>query len=113
MFKFITLLILLSLSAQPSQAREFSHFIDGNILWNACQSDQPYAYGIIAGIHDALTEAYSKTGDTTLQVCAPTEATIPMIKQTICEDLAAHANLRNLTAVQVVWSSMLVNYPCP
>ncbi len=113
MSKFSPLLILPFLYAQPITAQETSYFIDGNTLWNACQTDQPYAYGIISGIHDALSQAYTKTGDPTLQVCAPANVTIPVIKKAICTDLEKHANLRGMTAVEVVWSSMLVNYPCP
>ena len=113
MLKFAFLSALFVLVAPPTKAQEFSYFIDGNVLWYACQSDQPYAYGIIAGVHDALSEAFSKTGDTTLRECAPPEATISMIKRTICQDLAEHANLRNMSAVQVVWTSMLISYPCP
>lgn len=57
MLKFIILSFLFTLSAQPAKTQEFSFFINGNTLWNACQSDRPYAYGIVAGIHDALSEA--------------------------------------------------------
>lgn len=113
MFKSVGFLTFLVLAAPPMKAQDFSHFIDGNDLWTACQSDRPFAYGVVAGIHDALSEAFSKTGDRTLQVCVPTGTTIPMIKKTVCEDLAEHANLRDMSAVQVVWSSMLVSYPCP
>ncbi len=111
--KFSFLLVLPFLCAQQTTAQEASYFIDGNILWNACQTDQPYAYGIISGIHDALSQAYDKTGYPTLQVCAPPNVTVPVIKKAICTDLEQYENLRGITAVEVVWSSMLINYPCP
>ena len=113
MYKQLGLVLILFFSFQAVRAEQFSYYIDGNVLWSACQSDAPFAYGIIAGIHDALSEAYSKTGESTLRVCTPDNVTIPMIKKTICEDLEEHENIRILSAVQVVWSSMLVNYPCP
>jgi hypothetical protein len=113
MLKAIALLTLSVLGTLPAKSSEFPYYIDGNKLWWACQFEQPYAYGIIAGIHDALSESYSKTGGTGLQVCAPEGYTVPMLKKTICQDLEDHPNIRNSTAVQVVWTSMLINYPCP
>jgi len=86
--------------------------VDGNRLLEACNSDQPFAYGIIAGVHDALSQAYSKTGESTLRVCTPPNITIPEIKKAVCKDLAEHPSIRDLSSVQVVWSSMLVNYRC-
>lgn len=113
MRKFIGLLGLLALPAQMGRADNFDYFVDGSTLWEACLSDQPYAYGIIAGVHDILAQAFAETGDATFQVCLPDEERVPMIKKTICEDLAEYPHLRSMPAAKFVWSSMLVNYRCP
>lgn len=104
-------LIAMAICPFPSVAQSFGYFIDGAELLRACRADRPYAYGIVAGIYDAQSEA-ATAGYVGLPVCLPPGATIPVMTKVVCDNLEGFPNLLKLTAAQVVSSSLYLRFRC-
>lgn len=112
MLKIAAITATLSLFLVQAEAQEFSYFNDASTLWRACESDKPFAYGIVSGIHDAYAEAYASTGASVLQLCSPEDATPATLTRMVCDQLDTHPNLRQLTAAQAVTAIIYSANPC-
>lgn len=109
-----TLIVALLFPATLATADEETYsFADASRLLWACENDKGFAYGLVTGIYDALSDGYRSTGDSTLRMCIPQEMTAPMIAAHVCKDIKDHPALGRLSAVRMVWSSMTLAYPCP
>lgn len=94
-------------------------FIDGNNLYERCQSSRTSALNYILGIVDAqefqssILKAQGNTHPNAGKIfCIPDAATAGQLTDVVCKYLADKPSKRHYTATSAVFGSFMADFPC-
>lgn len=98
----------LALAAAPVGAAEF--FLDGNHLYNFCQTDRRAAEMFAMSITDAFTHAGFDRGN---GFCIPVGVKSPQVRDVICMRLEQIPANRHMSAAFLALGALSLSFPCP
>ncbi len=103
------MLLVLLLLCSPWQ---LAHALDGNELNSLCENrtkpfDRGVCIGYMMGVGESLTHLLAYSG-----ICAPDDATIDQIRQTVVRYLNERPQQLQRSAVNLVWSALAKKWPC-